>query len=445
MANDKTTIRLVLRIDKQTSPTCKLPIDLIYSVKGQRVTISTGVKVHEVNWDDPNKKVCYFDKKSLKKENVDTSKIELLTKFEVNSYNNQIRSIETAIFEIESKFKVDKVAFSSNMVKDKYNELRKPKIKNEAIQENIANWIFWYSKECTNVRKAGTIKCYTGLANHLTEFEKKYKQPLNFDNLTIPTLNRFRDFLNTTKGQNNITVAKQISTLKTLLKVASDEFNVQVCEEYKKFKNYKRNDADLEVIALSPDEFKKVLNIDLSNNERLQRQRDVFVFSVFTGFRYSDLADLKKEHIKDGFIKKTSIKTKTQLSIFITPLMQQILDKYQNELTVLPIISNTKCSKYIKEIAKLAGINEEKESVRMHGVTSTRTVSPKYELISIHTGRKTCVTIMLANGVPPQEVMAHTDHKGWKSFKRYVDINEKQKQNASIKAFSMFDGLMVNV
>ena len=75
----------------------------------------------------------------------------------------------------------------------------------------------------------------------------------------------------------------------------------------------------------------------------------------------------------------------------------------------------------VKELCKLAGINEE---IR--------------ELVGTHTGRRTFIVTTLSLGIPPNVVMKWTGHSDYSSMKPYIDIVD------DIKATSMtkFNGLI---
>jgi integrase len=119
---------------------------------------------------------------------------------------------------------------------------------------------------------------------------------------------------------------------------------------------------------LTKEEFENLKNTDLSQNESLQRIRDIFVFQCYSGLAYVDVKNLKYSDIqKDGdtfFIIKGRQKTATK---FIIPLItgaMGIIDRYRNDSHrkthykdfVFPVKSNAKTNSYLKVIADLAGI-----------------------------------------------------------------------------------------
>jgi len=97
-------------------------------------------------------------------------------------------------------------------------------------------------------------------------------------------------------------------------------------------------------------------------------------------------------------------------------------------------ITNQRMNKYVKELCKLAEINEPFEVHRYKGrVKETGTVE-KHELVTTHTGRRTFATKLLSKGVPAEIVMTFTGHRDYKSFSKYVNIPRKTEMQIVRKA-----------
>lgn len=153
--------------------------------------------------------------------------------------------------------------------------------------------------------------------------------------------------------------------------------------------------------------------------------RDIFCFSCATGLRYSDLQQLKWEHIFEDEIRLNVKKTKTEQAIPLNTISAGILSKYRGLAKPLPMMSGQKLNVYIKDLCKLAEINTPIEIVRFRGAVREAETFEKYKLIHIHTGRKTFATLSLEKGMSAEQVMAITGHQDYKSFKRYVDVTKK--------------------
>ena len=91
---------------------------------------------------------------------------------------------------------------------------------------------------------------------------------------------------------------------------------------------------------------------------RHRKARDLYCFICFTGLRYSDIRQLKHEHIKDRSILKRIQKTQRIETIPLNDFALEILQRHKElQLNCLPHISQQKANKYIKEACKIAEIN----------------------------------------------------------------------------------------
>lgn len=147
-------------------------------------------------------------------------------------------------------------------------------------------------------------------------------------------------------------------------------------DEYKISKLKRGNNK----IAMSLEDYRKFKSVDLSESPHLIEAYNYFIFSFLTrGMNLHDMMLLRWSDIRNGRIFYVRAKTKVSFSIEILPAVQQILDHYkaQNRNTpyVFPILLSddltpqqiayrkhkviSRYNKKLKEIAKLAGIEQE--------------------------------------------------------------------------------------
>ena len=170
-------------------------------------------------------------------------------------------------------------------------------------------------------------------------------------------------------------------------------------------------------IALSKDDIDQLSGVDLSNNSRLERVRDIFLLGCYTGMRYSDFKRIKASNVSDNLITIREVKDKSKtLQIPITDRVRDILEKYNMEL---PVISEQKFRDYLKEVFKLAGFTKLSTKSKKIGKQVYEEEVPMYELISTHTARRSFITIMLNSGVPDKAIMKITGHKSINNFQVY--------------------------
>lgn len=443
------TLRFVLRTDKPDK-LGRCPIEMIYQISGQRKKSFTELKLNPIlseggQWDIKTQRAIYLRPDQLKKikrasPDLPLSNI-LLMESEVNEINSELTSIAAQINDIEKLFKLNKEVYSAESVVAKYKATLTDKTEKTDHKEFLYNFIDEYISEHSATRAYGSLTVYKSVKNHLLNYQTKTKERIRFDKLDYAFFQRFQNFLiectktdingNVSPMLNNTTIAKALSTLKTLIGYARKN-GIKINEGYRDFTIKKEK---LEVVALTQDEFDKLRTIDLSVNKKLDRVRDIFCFSCATGLRVSDLLQLKREHIKGDEIKLVVTKTKRALTVPLNKISASILEKYKDQNKPLPIISAPKLNDYIKELCELAGIDDPVEIVRFRGAKREAITYPKYKLIHIHTGRKTFVTLSLEKGMSAEQVMAITGHTDYQSFKRYVDVTKKLTKVVMAKAW----------
>lgn len=256
-----------------------------------------------------------------------------------------------------------------------------------------------------------------------------YDPGLSFTKINLQWMDSYCNYLQSLNFRTSYT-KKLIDTTKIFLKWA-------MSRGYLKDHTYigyrcKLKEVRKRVIYLTWDELMKVYHHDFKDKEYLARVRDTFCFSCFTSLRYSDVKKLKKTDIINGIIYVTTQKTNDSLAIELNDYSSAILTRYaDNGLEMaLPVISNVKMNKYLKEMAKECELNTPITETYYEGTTRKDIVSPKWQLITTHCGRRTFICNALMMGIPPNIVMKWTGHSDYKSMQPYIDIADSAKRSA---------------
>lgn len=176
-------------------------------------------------------------------------------------------------------------------------------------------------------------------------------------------------------------------------------------------------------IYLNEKELLKTYNLDLSENERLEKVRDLFIVGCWTGLRFGDLTSLTKEIIvKDRIIENE--KTGNIVPIPLHWMTKELLEKYEYNLPVA--ISNQKFNDYIKEVCKKAEIKDVVTKGITKGGKREKGNYIKHELVSSHTARRSFATNLYNSGFPTISIMALTGHKTEKTFLGYIKITPQE-------------------
>lgn len=274
-----------------------------------------------------------------------------------------------------------------------------------------------------NTVSTNMIKKYSALHNHLKEFETFSNYKLSFKSLDMIFFYKFQDYLINQKKHSSNTLAKDFDILRTFCNWSA-ECGYLATNKYKKFKT---KTDETPIIALEKEELQNIIDLNLNDLPYLDRVRDVFVFACFTGLRFSDIKNLKRENIQNDTIILRTQKTKDTMNIPLLTIPLQILYKYRNDPQPLPVISAQKTNDYLKKVAELANITPPVQTVQYIGAERIETTTPRCELITFHTARKTFVTVSLLNGMRPDVIMKLTGHKNFKTMERYIKHTDKSK------------------
>lgn len=282
----------------------------------------------------------------------------------------------------------------------------------------------------TNHWTEATYGKFESLRNHLEAF---CPERLGFAHFDTAGLNAYLHFLSSTLNMRNSTVLNQLSLLKWFLRWSLSK-GYHHNKDFEWFKP-KLRQTKRKVVFLTWDELNRIKTCDIPPSKRyLERVRDVFLFCCFTGLRYSDVYNLKRSDVKAKRIEITTIKTAVNLVIELNDHSRAILNKYKHRHfagdKALPVISNQKMNLYIKELCRIARIDEPVSRTYYRGNRRFDEVCPKYAVLGTHTGRRTFICNALSLGIPPQVVMKWTGHSDYAAMRPYIDVADEAKRKA---------------
>lgn len=162
---------------------------------------------------------------------------------------------------------------------------------------------------------------------------------------------------------------------------------------------------------LEKQELKAMLNKEITIT-RLAQVRDIFCFCCLTGLAFTDVQQLRPEHLVADihgkiWIRKARQKTKNMCNIPLLDEAQKIIDRYrdhpycQTHGVLLPVCSNQKMNSYLKELADICGIRKN---------------------LSTHCARHTFATLTLASGATIDNVAKMLGHANVNMTRRYAKV-----------------------
>lgn len=180
-------------------------------------------------------------------------------------------------------------------------------------------------------------------------------------------------------------------------------------------------------VALTVEEIQSIYNCKkLSSAQKVVR--DLFVFSCYTGLRYSDLKRVESINIQNEILNIKTQKTGATVHLPLHPYLKGILERNKGELPTLS--SQQNYNKVLKTLCRKAKIQQKILIERHEGLKFIRKNVPKWKLISSHTGRRSFATNAYLAEIPTARIMLLTGHKTEESFFKYIRI--QKKENAQI-------------
>jgi len=370
---DKLKIRYIVALNRvnnegKTSIGCRL------TYMKQRIQFSTGLFVKPENWNRKKQKVL----DNIEQSDYQNKQLSLIiTKINQAFLLLQIQETSFDVNDIYSQFKGDKLQKDYTILEayDKHNNMLKGLV---GIDLNKVSW----SRYVESRRK---VKSF---------IKASYKKPdIKLKSLDIKFIMGLEYYMKTELKLSQATINKSLQRVGKVIKFSIAQ-NYISTDPFLLFKPKKFRQ---EVVFLNLEELTTLENHNFSQL-RLQQVCDMFVFCCYTGLAFTEMRNLKKNHIVTEFdgqewIKMKRQKTDKTIAIPLLSKAKDVLCKYggYNVEELLPVISNQKFNSYLKEIADIVGIGKR---------------------LTHHTARKTFAsTILLFNNVPMEivsELLGHS-------------------------------------
>ena len=327
-----------------------------------------------------------------------------------------------------TKTKLEKIIYAFHHPRSVVNGMRVRS--RESLSDYIARYVReMESGERLNIHKLryglSTIKNYKGFVIQFDEFCKAMHKRYDFGDIDLKFYDDFVAYF-TAKDYSINTIGRHVKELKIIMRAAREEgLHDNGLIESRKFRVLT---AEVENIYLTESEIRAIAEVDFDGDKHKSIARDIFLVGCYTAQRFSDYSTINEGNIRtlengQSVIDLKQQKTGNRVVIPIRAELQAILDKYENRL---PKAYEQKVNKYIKEIAREAGIVDMVEVSYVESGEKKSHLVEKCELVKTHTARRSGATNMYLAGIPTIAIMKITGHKTEKEFMKYIKITEEQ-------------------
>ncbi len=322
---------------------------------------------------------------------------------ETNAY---IDTVRVKMLQIHRKLEIDGAAINPQIIKDIFlGKSSTQRTIKQIFEEHNAQ----IRKLPTTEYSPATVRKYEKSLEILLGYIKhQYSvddmplceiDPQFIDNYTI--------YIKANLKVSHNTAIKRLKHLKKVIRIALANGWITIDP----FRFTKLREESVEKEFLLKDEIERIIAKEITV-KRLEQVRDVYLFSLFSGLAFTDVANLRPEHIVrdnngDMWIRKTREKTDNMCNIPLLDIPLALIDKYRDNPiclergVVLPVISNQRMNSYLKELADIYGINKN---------------------LTTHTARHSYATLCLSSGISIESVAKMLGHKNIRMTQHYARI-----------------------
>jgi len=390
-------------IDKKRERNGEVTLQCRVSFRKKSKTFSTGLKVPIVGWD------------AKKQSHTKRSERSKVINQQIDSWKSKLIVAKDELLKREVYFTVE------DLVQEARGRLSTTQFMTEVydnyVKENKEPYV-----EQGRLSKALLIKHRRTLSALKSYISEKYqRQDVDLRQVDYGFIIGFKTFLVTSENLAHNTALKHMQRLREVFLYCSS--NGWVVKD--PFKSFKFRFEPVDRSFLTQTELDSIESY-VPPSESLERVKDVFLFSCYTGLSYSDIKKLEMKDIQNsgGFpvIEIKRQKTNIESYIPLIPKAQLLLSKYQfciertTENKALPVRSNQKINAFLKQLMELCEITKP---------------------ITFHCARHTFATMMLSSAewkVSMESVSKMLGHKNLTTTQLYGRV-QKERVDSEMRKF----------
>lgn len=239
----------------------------------------------------------------------------------------------------------------------------------------------------------------------------KFKKDISFADLNEKFINDYQHYMLNVLCNNENTASKSLRSLRTFVNISMRYGHIKS----NPFKYITIKKVDGKRDFLTTEELNKLSQAYFANKIVEIKEKEIlqyFLFSCYTGLRYSDLKGLKASSIEGNRLQITMHKTGYMVNIPLTNKALQLLPEQYQSQTVFRVYCNKVTNRILKELGRRYNI-------------------PKK--LTCHVARHTFATVSITLGIPIEVVSKLLGHTNLKTTQVYAKIVDSVKEKEMAK------------
>jgi integrase len=265
--------------------------------------------------------------------------------------------------------------------------------------------------------------------NILQAYQAYKRAEYTFSDIDAAFAQSFTNWLITKKSYSVNYAGKQLDNLKAICQDA-ERMGIATNPNFKHIQGFTESDDERHIVTLSFDELERIRTAEIKSSA-LDNARRWILLGCEIGQRGNDLLNISAKNLRyrNGrtYLDIVQQKTGKEVTIPILPTVADIVENMPRKVTM------QKLNDYIKEVCKIAGIDEVVDGKKMDAKTGRKVLAkyPKYELVTTHCFRRSFATNYY-KVIPTPVIMAITSHKKEQTFLQYVNKQNDKDSNADL-------------
>lgn len=318
------------------------PIYMRITYSDKKVQLTTGLSVHKNQWNRVTQKI-------------------MGNSLEVTTKNETLKLLELKVWGVFNTLLRQDKPFTVYSIKSLLMNGGKS---NHTILEILDVYVKRMEKLLHKEYSPSSLQKYSNTRMRVKSFIKHQfkREDVFFHEVNNSFVMDFLDYLKVNVGNQQKTIQKHIQRLHTMVNYSVKRGLIEKVP----FHDIRVYVPPKMVTYLSQEEVDRIEHTDFQN-ERLNIIRDMFIFSVYSGFSYTELKNLHESHLRmiDGVLWVEMVRQKTErpYKVPLLPKCVELIERYQHHYKrvqhglVLPLPSNQKFNSYLKEIQDRCSIN----------------------------------------------------------------------------------------
>ncbi|MCI2228984.1 site-specific integrase [Polaribacter sp. MSW13] len=341
--------------------------------------------------------------------------------------NNELNKIENHVFKAFNS--VNPESINKEWLTSQIDYYYNPPTEKKEIPKDLINYIDFYIDYRKNETTKSTLKKIKVVKQLLIRFEAYRKSTILIKDINDNFKNEFVNYCKSELYAQN-TIQRAFVFIKTFCKHAK----FSGIETHHQLDGLKVERQKVDKIYLTFEDLTKIENINKDKlTDSLENAKDWLIISCYTGQRISDFMRFTKDliRIENGkhLIEFTQQKTGKNMTVPLHSKVLEILNKRNGNFPYK--ISDQKYNDFIKDVCKLAEINEPTKGSKMieteKGSKVFRKQSgtyKKWELVTSHIGRRSFATNFYST-IPTSLLINITGHSTEAMFLNYIGKSNK--------------------